>query len=116
MANFIKATALVIYLHASVSFTMKTKSKMVYASGLTTKVLLMSGNSMKEAIAEIKRLNKAKAEAHRLKHQHEGLCQPFTDKEYKQIVTKMKTSYGAKAKKHSYNALWRHYDVKIETL
>lgn len=89
---------------------------MVLANGLTIKVLLMSGNSMKEAIAEIKRLNKEKADAHRLKHQHEGLCQPFTDKEYKQIVTKMKTSYGAKAKKHSYNALWRHYNVKIETL
>ena len=76
----------------------------------------MSGNSMKQAIAEAKRLNKEKAEAHRLKHQHEGLCQPFTDKEYKQIVTTMKSSYGAKAKKHSFNALWRHNDVKIETL
>jgi hypothetical protein len=28
----------------------------------------------------------------------------------------MKTSYGAKAKKHSHNGLWKYYDVKIETL
>ena len=54
---------------------------------------------MKEAIAETKRLNKAKAEANKLKHQHDGLCQPFTDKEYKQVITTMKSSYGAKAKK-----------------
>ena len=116
MVNSTKAIVLAIYLHALALSTTKTKNKMVLANGLTIKVSLMSGNSMKEAIAEIKRLNKEKADAHKLKHQHEGLCQPFTDKEYKQIVTKMKTSYGAKAKKHSYNALWRHYNVKIETL
>ena len=72
--------------------------------------------TMKEAIAQVTQLQKEKFKAHRIKHEHDGLCQPFTDKEYKQVVTKMKTSYGAKAKKHSYNALWRHYNVKIETL
>ena len=72
--------------------------------------------TMKEAIAEMKRLNKVKAEANKLKHQHDGLCQPFTDKEYKQVITTMKSSYGAKAKKHSFNALWKHNDVKLETL
>ena len=72
--------------------------------------------TMKEAIAQVKQRQKEKFKAHRIKHEHDGLCQPFTDKEYKQVVTKMKTSYGAKAKKHSYNALWKHYNVKIETL
>ena len=70
-------------------------------------------SEIKDAIHHFKQVQKAKAEAHRRKHQHDGLCKPLTDKEWSQVVTKMKSSYGAKAKKHSFNGLWRHYDVDI---
>tara|TARA_B110000908_G_C10072880_1_gene365899 strand:- start:203 stop:427 length:225 start_codon:yes stop_codon:yes gene_type:complete len=73
-------------------------------------------SDIKEVIAYYKAEQKRKASEHRIKHQHDGLCQPFTDKEFAQIQTNMKSSYGAKAKKHSYNGLWKHHDVKIETL
>ncbi len=73
-------------------------------------------SDIKDAIAHYKAVQKQRASEHRIKHQHDGLCQPFTNEEFAQIQTKMKSSYGAKAKKHSYNGLWKHYDVKIETL
>ncbi len=72
--------------------------------------------TMKELLAVSKQMQVDRAKAHRIKHQHDGLCKPFSDKEYKQVKTGMKTSYGAKAKKHSHNGLWKYYDVKIETL
>jgi hypothetical protein len=72
--------------------------------------------TMKELLAVSKQMRADRAKAHRIKHQHDGFISPFTDKEYKQVKTGMKTSYGAKAKKHSHNGLWKYYDVKIETL
>ena len=58
-------------------------------------------SDIKDAIAHYKAVQKQKASEHRIKHQHDGLCQPFTDKEFAQIQTKMKSSYGAKASPRS---------------
>ena len=72
--------------------------------------------TMKEACAWTIENREKQFKEHRLKHDGINAIRGFTDKEWDQQVTGMKSSYGAKAKKHSHNALWRHYDVKIETL
>ena len=41
-------------------------------------------SDIKEVIAYYKAEQKRKASEHRIKHQHDGLCQPFTDKEFAQ--------------------------------
>ena len=44
-----------------------------------------------------------------------GVCQPFTDREYKQVKLYGKSSY-SKGKKFTFNAMWRgnneKYDLK----
>jgi len=70
--------------------------------------------TMKEACAITLANRQRKFEEHRKNVTQGNAIHGFTDKEWNQVVTGMKTSYGAKSKKHSHNALWRHYDVKIE--
>ena len=72
--------------------------------------------TMKEACAITTANRIAKFKEHRGSHKGENRIQGFTQAEWDLQVTGMKSSYGAKAKKHSHNALWRHYDQKIETL
>ena len=85
---------------------------MASLDGLTIKVL-HTLQSKEKVIAYFKEAQRQKMKAHKLKHQHDGLCQPLTDKEWKQIKTKMKSSYGGKAKQYSRNKLWKHHDEPI---
>ena len=61
--------------------------------------------TMKEVIAASKQLQADRVEAHRIKHQHDGFISPFTDKEYKQVVTTMKSATVLKQK----NIVTMHY-------
>ena len=70
--------------------------------------------SKEQAIKFFKEEYRKRVQAHKLKHQHDGLCQPLTNKEWNQVKTKMKSSYGAKAKQYSRNRLWRYYDEPID--
>jgi len=72
--------------------------------------------TMKEACATTTVNRLARFKEHRLANTGENAIHGFTQAEYNRVVTGMKSSYGAKAKKHSHNALWRHHDQKIETL
>ena len=42
-----------------------------------------------------------------------GECQPFTDREYKQVKLYGKSTY-SKGKKFTYNAMWRGNDEKYD--
>jgi len=72
--------------------------------------------TMKEACIATTELRKKQFEEHRALHRGLNVVRGFTQTEWEQQQTGMKSSYGAKAKKHSHNALWRHYSEKIETL
>ena len=72
--------------------------------------------TMKEACAKTIENRKAQFDEHRALHRGHNAIRGFTQTEWEQQQTGMKSSYGAKAKKHSHNALWRHYSEKIETL
>jgi len=71
---------------------------------------------MKEALAETKKLRLQQFKEHRALHRGTNVIRGFTQREWEQQQTGMKSSYGAKAKKHSHNALWRYYNQKVETL
>tara|TARA_R110002124_G_scaffold140900_6_gene305355 strand:- start:51 stop:275 length:225 start_codon:yes stop_codon:yes gene_type:complete len=71
---------------------------------------------MKKALAITKELRLKQFKEHREKHRGMNVIKGFSQTEWNQQETGMKKSYGAKAKKHSHNALWRHYDQKVETL
>jgi NAD(P)-dependent dehydrogenase (short-subunit alcohol dehydrogenase family) len=43
----------------------------------------------------------------------DGLCKSFNSNDYKQIKTKMKSSFGAKAKAHSRSGYWNHYHLTL---
>ncbi len=72
--------------------------------------------TMKEALAETKKLRIEAFKEHREKHRGTNVIKGFSQKEWNQQQTGMKKSYGLKAKKHSHNVLWRYYDQKVETL
>jgi hypothetical protein len=42
-----------------------------------------------------------------------GMCKQFNSDDYKQIKTKMKSSYGAKASAFSRTKLWNHYNLTL---
>ena len=42
-----------------------------------------------------------------------GKCQPFTDREYKQVKIYQKSNY-SKRKKHVYTSYWREYTQKYD--
>jgi hypothetical protein len=97
-----------------VSHTMKTKNKTELLPGLTTKVLRMSLSSMKEMCLYVEQARKQRAAEHRRKHQHDGLCSGLTDKEYKQVVHKQKSSF-SKARKFTHSGMWRETHKKFDT-
>ncbi len=72
--------------------------------------------TMKEACAITIKNRKAQFDEHRALHRGHNAIRGFTQEEWEKQQTGMKSSYGAKAKKHSHNGLWKHNDVKIETL
>jgi hypothetical protein len=43
----------------------------------------------------------------------DGVCAKFNSDDYKQIKTKMKSSYGAKARAFSRTKLWNHYNLTL---
>ena len=70
--------------------------------------------TMKEACAITLANRRTRFAEHRKNVTQGNAIHGFTEKEWGRVVTSMKKCYGAKAKKHSHNALWRHYDQKIE--
>lgn len=46
----------------------------------------------------------------------DGVCAEFNSEDYKQIKTKMKSSYGAKASAFSRTRLWNHYNLTISEI
>ena len=70
--------------------------------------------TMKEACAITLANRQRKFDEHRKNVTQGNAIHAFSEEEWSKVVTGMKSSYGAKAKKHSHNALWRHNDVPIE--
>lgn len=70
--------------------------------------------TMKEAIAETKRLRKQAVIAHKIKHQHDGLCSGLTDKEYNRVVYRQKSSF-SKARKFTHSKMWQETHKKFDT-
>ena len=75
--------------------------------------MIVIANNMKEAwqyLEEKKACNKA----NRINAVNiDGLCKEFNSNDYKQIKTKMKSSYGAKASAFSRTKLWNHYNLTL---
>tara|TARA_R110000803_G_scaffold37999_1_gene82000 strand:- start:415 stop:639 length:225 start_codon:yes stop_codon:yes gene_type:complete len=72
--------------------------------------------TMKDAIHAQKQLRLLQFEEHRALHRGMNEIRGFTQDEWDQQVTLMKSSYGAKGKKHSHTKLWAHYNITVETL
>lgn len=68
---------------------------------------------MKEACAYLEE-KKARNRINRINAVNtNGLCGKFTSDDYKQVKTKMKSSYGAKASAFSRTKLWNHYNLTL---
>ncbi len=73
--------------------------------------MIVIANNMKEACQYLEE-KKARNKANRLSVVNtDGLCKSFTSEDYKQIKTKMKSSYGAKASAFSRTRLWNYYNL-----
>jgi hypothetical protein len=71
---------------------------------------------MKEALQYLEE-KKARNRANRINAVNtDGLCKSFTSEDYKQVKTKMKSSFGAKAKAHSRSAYWNHHHLTKQEL
>ncbi len=93
---------------------MKTQIKKVLQNGLTTKDLLMyNPSNMKELCLYVKKARRDRAAEHRRLHSHEGLCGGLTDKEYRNVIHKQKSSF-SKARKFTHNKMWRDTHTKFE--
>ncbi len=78
--------------------------------------MIVIANNMKEACQYLEE-KKARNKANRLSVVNaDGLCKSFTSEDYKQIKTKMKSSYGAKASAFSRTRLWNHYNLTKQEL
>ena len=71
--------------------------------------------NMKELCNYSIQQKKLRAAEHRRKHNHDGQCSGLTDKEYKQVQTRQKSTF-AKARKFTHNRLWNYTNSKIKTL
>jgi hypothetical protein len=75
--------------------------------------MIVIANNMKEACQYLEE-KKARTRAHRMSviiaH---GECAKFNSDDYKQVKTKMKSSYGAKASVFSKTRLWNHYNLTL---
>ena len=75
--------------------------------------MIVIANNMKEACQYLEE-KKARNKANRINVVNiDGLCKSFTSEDYKQIKTKMKLSYGAKASAFSRTRLWNHYNLTL---
>ena len=78
--------------------------------------MIVIANNMKEALQYLEE-KKARNRANRINAVNtDGLCKSFTSDDYKQVKTKMKSSFGAKAKAHSRSAYWNHYHLTKQEL
>ena len=69
--------------------------------------------NMRELLIYAEQQKKLRAEEHRRKHAHEGLCRGLTYVEYTNVVHKQKSSY-SKARKFTHNKMWRDTHTKFE--
>ena len=67
--------------------------------------------NMQELLAYSKARRKKQAFQHYEINKVHGKCQPFTDREYKQVKIYQKSNY-SKRKKHVYTGYWREYTQK----
>jgi len=73
--------------------------------------MIVVANNMKEACQYLEE-KKARNRANRINAVNtDGMCKQFNSDDYKQVKTKMKSSYGAKARKFSTSKLWNHYNL-----
>ena len=78
--------------------------------------MIVIANNMKEACQYLEE-KKARNRANRINAVNiDGLCKSFTSDDYKQVKTKMKSSFGAKAKAHSRSAYWNHHHLTKQEL
>jgi len=78
--------------------------------------MIVVATNMKEACQYLEE-KKARNRAHRINAVNiDGLCTSFTSKDYKQVKTKMKSSYGAKASAFSRTKLWNHYHLTLNEI
>ena len=75
----------------------------------------MSVMTMKELCEYSIQQKKLRARGHRLKHTQDGQCSGLTDKEYKKVQTRQKSTF-TKARKFTHNRLWNYTNNKIKTL
>lgn len=75
--------------------------------------MIVIANNMKEACQFLEE-KKARTRARRMSViSVDGVCAKFNSDDYKQIKTKMKSSYGAKASAFSRTKLWNHYNLTL---
>jgi hypothetical protein len=75
--------------------------------------MITIANNMKEACQYLEE-KKARNKANRINAVNiDGFCKSFNSNDYKQIKTKMKSSFGAKAKAHSRSGYWNHYHLTL---
>jgi len=75
--------------------------------------MIVVASNMKEACQYLEE-KKARNRANRINVVNtDGLCKSFTSEDYKQVKTKMKSSYGAKASAFSRTKLWSHYNLTL---
>jgi hypothetical protein len=75
--------------------------------------MIVIANNMKEAcqyLEEKKARNRANRMSLIVAH---GECAKFNSDDYKQVKTKMKSSYGAKARVFSKTRLWNHNNLSL---
>ena len=75
--------------------------------------MIVIASNMKEACQYLEE-KKARNRSNRINAVNtNGLCGKFTSEDYKQVKTKMKSSYGAKASAFSRTKLWNHYNLTL---
>ena len=75
--------------------------------------MIVVANNMREALQFLEE-KKARTRARRTSVINvDGVCSQFNSDDYKQIKTKMKSSYGAKACAFSRTKLWNHYNLTL---
>ncbi len=63
----------------------------------------------------VEQARKQRAAEHRRKHQHDGLCSGLTDKEYKQVVHKQKSSFSI-ARKFNFSGMCLEKHKKFDII
>ena len=75
--------------------------------------MIVIANNMKEALQYLEE-KKTRNCANRISVVNtDGLCAGFNSDDYKQVKTKMKSNYGAKASAFSRTKLWNHNNLSL---